>query len=229
MLPHLARTVDRCPWIYESTRRLIGLLPGNWLRVRLFGVYSIEPSGDPTCSNSSVVVREVARKAELGHAGGLSPTPIIQSWDGLTRRCVVAFLNGEPVGVLWLAQNTFDEEELGLRWELSADEWWIFAAHVRRDVRRQGIYRTLMQFTIRKAKSEKVSRILLAVTAGNTSARSTVDGVGGRMRGLMLALRAGQWRRQWAVGSLAAAPAPQGRSQNCGLDVWSILADFREL
>jgi hypothetical protein len=49
-----------------------------------------------------------------------------------------------PIGGVWRAVQWFDEEELGLRLEFSANQAWIFAAYVSKQQRGRGTYRRLL-------------------------------------------------------------------------------------
>ena len=126
-------TKSLLPPFFRTAQRSVQALPASLLRIRPFGVYEIRL---PRCvtehsqpdANSPCQVRWIASQDEARCLGEIATAENIADWDGKTRRAIALWKNDKPVGVAWIAAESFAEEELGLHYRLADDEVWLFAS-----------------------------------------------------------------------------------------------------
>jgi GNAT superfamily N-acetyltransferase len=187
--------------IYRAAKKLVRLLPAWLLRFRPFGVYRIPlpKSGDtpapapfsPRSTRSPLVcqvnwVTSPEAAALLRH---LAMQECLDALNTTTRRVAAGWLNGEAIACAWIATESFDECELGLRFELTSTEVWLFAAVVDPRYRDQGVYRQLLEFLIDELGRGGVQRILFGVTLGNEPSRRAHARQGAKQIGSITAIR----------------------------------------
>jgi hypothetical protein len=138
---------------------------------------------------NSTVIRWVADGAEAAMLRGLASQQCIDAFNLRTRRAAAAWLGGEVIACAWMATESFDESELGLRFELQPSEVWLFAAVVESSRRDQGVYGQLLEFLSDELRLQAVRRILLGVTVGNEPSRRAHARQGARQVGSTFAVR----------------------------------------
>jgi GNAT superfamily N-acetyltransferase len=206
--------------LYRTAKKLVRMLPPWLLRVRPFGVYEIPlPKSDdtpaarpflPRCSGVPIdcEVGWVTGPAEGAMLRHLATRDSIATLNSPTRRAAAAWLNGQAIACAWIATESFEECELGLRFELKPNEAWLYAAVVDPERRDRGVYRQLLEFLIDELSQAGVQRILLGVTFGNepslrAHARQGATQVGAitavRSLGFAFCCRVGQVRRLSAL------------------------------
>ena len=77
-----------------------------------------------------------------------------------------AAIDGELVAGVWIATETFDEDELGVRLMMNDRQAWLFAALVSKQSRGKGIYGKLLPFVVSET-SQNFPSVLLAVNPDN--------------------------------------------------------------
>lgn len=186
---------------------MFGKLPPWLLRWRPFRVYriAIEPT---TFSNHGVDQRFSIRwgtRDDLASLSDLSTSECIGCWDGSSQRVAIAFFDELPVGVAWIASDTFAERELGLEIRLADAQAWLYAAHVHREYRRRGVYRSLLLYVISRLRDEGKQQLLLGATFANQpsilaheqqGAIAIGSVVAARFLGLCFATSSGDIKRQ---------------------------------
>ncbi len=189
-------TKSLLPLFFRTAQRSVQALPASLLRIRPFGVYEIrlprsvtehsQPDADSPC-----LVRWIASQDEARCLSELATAENIADWDGTTRRAIALWKNDLPVGVAWIAAESFAEEELGLHYRLAEDEVWLFASVVAPASRRQGHYRQLLEFLIAELSqdSSEVQRILLGVSVGNTPSQNAHARQGAQQLGTIFAAK----------------------------------------
>ena len=86
----------------------------------------------------------------------------------INARLATVFENQTLVAAVWLSPSGFDECELGLRFELNNDDFWLFSAYVLPAYRRQGIYHALLNFVADSTHTENPKRqIWFAINPDN--------------------------------------------------------------
>ena len=95
----------------------------------------------------------------------------------------------ELIGCAWIAAHSFEESDLGIRFELKSDEVWLYAAVVDSEYRRRGVYRQLLNFLLDELAQTNVSRIVLAATHGNIASIEAHESHGAIKAGTVIALR----------------------------------------
>jgi hypothetical protein len=136
---------------YALGSRFNQIVPAWLFRFRIFRVYRLAPLSAPAWHDSpSLSYRWCETDDEIATAQSLTYFRSKSSvgWHRL-RACVAqhagAPRDAEMVGGVWQATEYFDEEELGIRFVLSARQAWIFAAFVAQNQRGQQIYPRLLQ------------------------------------------------------------------------------------
>ena len=165
-------------FLYRWGKNVVSSLPAWFFRFRPFGVYEIlltKPTGKPSAVASRVSqpgklncqIRWVADRNEAAMLGRVASQESIAAFNLTTHRAAAAWLGDEVIGCAWIAKESFDETDLGLRFELQSTEVWLFAAAVDPPWRDQGVYRQLLEFLIAELRQDDIRRILLGVTFGN--------------------------------------------------------------
>lgn len=184
--------------LFRVAKSCVDSLPGWLLRFRPFGVYEIRftdgtkspPEGtNASDSSASVGISWVTDREQLTKLADIAAEENLQSWDGTTRRVAIAWLEDCPVGAAWIATETFYEPDLGLSYRLHPDEAWLFAAVVKPEYRRQGIYSRLLQFLIDELADENLSRLLLGISTGNQASFAAHSKFGAQQIGSIFAAK----------------------------------------
>jgi len=216
------------PILYRVAKRLVHTMPPGLLRLRPFSVFEIRLpnaahfSRDDAAAN--VVIRWMENKSEADLLQNLANRENLALWNGTTRHAATAWQGDQPVGIAWIARETFEEPELGLRFRLRHDEVWLFAAVVVPELRRRGIYRNLLQFMCEEIASEGARRILLGVAAGNDPSRNAHLQQGAEPVGRLLAVKClgFSYCKAWgAIQRISASGWSRGGSisLDCGRDL----------
>lgn len=181
---------------YQVCKRTLDSIPQWMLRVRPYSVYSISLARDEgaksKCSDTlcqDVVVRWLKPCAERSALEPIVDPANLTRWNGSTRRAAVAWRSSEPIGVTWIATESFDEPPLGLQFTLARDDVWLHSAFVTPSWRNQGIYRSLMRYVTNSLQVEGYRRLLLGVTAGNEPSRRAHIAFGATKIGHIAAVR----------------------------------------
>lgn len=130
------------------------IIPAGLFRFRVFRVYELAGMEDIESDQrfhfdwceSEADLRE-AREATFFD----SPDPKLMD---RTEVCV-AREQGKLVGGVWRAEQWFDEDELGMRIDLSENQAWIFAAYVAKTHRGQGVYSQLLNSVLLNRNGEQ--------------------------------------------------------------------------
>lgn len=185
-------------FLYRLVKKLVSLFPSWLFRFRPFGVYQIllPKSGETTSktphqssSKLKCQVRWVKDSSEAAMLGRVADRENIAALNFTTRRAAAAWLEGEVIGCAWIATESFDEPDLGLRFELQPTDAWLFAAVVDPLRHRHGVYGQLMEFLIAELGRSEVRRILLGVSVGNEPSRRAHVGHGTSQIGAIVAVR----------------------------------------
>jgi GNAT superfamily N-acetyltransferase len=127
--------------------------------------------------------------AETATLGPLASQDNLDALDFTTRRVAAAWRDGRPIGCAWIATGTFEERELGLRFELTPADAWLFAAAVAPQFRDRAVYRRVLEFLIDELRRAGAKRLLFGVTAGNEPSRRAHARQGAVQVGRIVALR----------------------------------------
>ncbi len=200
--------------LYRSVKKLVRRLPVWVFRARPFGVYEISlakslgEAAEATKSRRTggseldCQIRWVADDAEAAMLRGLASQQCIDDFNVRTRRAAAAWLGGEVIACAWIATQSFDESDLGLRFELQPTEVWLFAAVVESSRRDQGVYGQLLAFLSDDLRRHEVRRILLGVTVGNEPSRRAHARQGASQVGSIIALRSLGFTLCWRHGDV---------------------------
>jgi GNAT superfamily N-acetyltransferase len=202
-------------FLYRSGKKLVNVLPAWLLRFRPFGVYEIllqQLGGESTTTQLSrrsqrgvlpCQVRWVA-ESEVPMLRRVASHRTCADFNSKTCRAVAAWFEGQAIACAWIATESFEEVDLGLRFELHSADAWLFAAVVDEPRRGQGVYEQLLQFLVDELNRQSMQRILLGVSVGNEPSRRAharqgaiqVGGIiAGRSLGFIICRRRGRVRR----------------------------------
>ncbi len=106
-----------------------------------------------------------------------------------TRRAAAAWYEGQVIACVWIATESFEEVDLGLRFELRTSDAWLFAAVVDESERNQGVYRQLLEFLIDELGRDGMRRLLFGVSVGNAPSQRAHARQGATLAGGILAVR----------------------------------------
>jgi hypothetical protein len=183
--------------IYRTAKKIVDSLPAWLFRFRPFGVYEIPVYESAAASRShdasrwklDCQVRWVADQTETATLRRVASQESIAALNFTTRRAAAAWLEGQVVACVWIASESFEEADLGLRFELQPSEVWLFAAMVDPPQRNQGVYGQLLKFLTAEFVGSDVRRILLGVTLGNELSHRAHSSYGAMRIGTVVAVR----------------------------------------
>ena len=201
-------------FFYHLVKKLVSLSPAWLIRFRPFGVYQILLSKSDGTSlgmpyrryesrdELNCQVRWVKDSTEAAMLGRVAAHENIASLNFTTRRAAAAWHEGEAIGCAWIATESFDERDLGLRFDLQPTDAWLFAAVVDPLRRQQGVYGQLMEFIIEELGRSEVRRILLGVSVGNEPSRRAHVRHGATPIGSIVAVRSLGFTACWRRGQV---------------------------
>jgi len=187
--------------LYRAAKSVVNGLPAWLLRFRPFGVYEIrlQQVGDkpatPQASRGSrrnkvpCQIRWVADQNEVPMLRQLATDRTCAELDFKTRRAVAAWCEGQVIACAWIATESFEEVDLGLRFELQTSDAWLFAAVVDEGQRNQGVYRQMLEFLIDELGRDSMRRLLFGVSVGNVPSQSAHARQGAALAGGIFAVR----------------------------------------
>jgi GNAT superfamily N-acetyltransferase len=187
--------------LYRAAKKVMNGLPAWLVRFRPFGVYEIrlQPTGNtPAPSQLLRDSRRARFPCQIRWVNDQSEVPMLRrvasattcaDLNFTTRRVVAAWFEGQVIGCAWIATESFEEVDLGLRFELHPADAWLFAAVVDEARRNQGVYGQMLGFLIAELGSGNARRILLGVTVGNEPSRNAHARRGATQVGRILAVR----------------------------------------
>lgn len=119
----------------------------SWLfRMRWFTLHTLaQPDVNSDASSLRKVVR-VRSDDEIRTAIDVTKTGNSQEW--IQNHPVHAWLiyqDDECIGGVWVADQLFDETDIGIRIEIPEATRWLFSASVRKEYREQGAYKQLLE------------------------------------------------------------------------------------
>ena len=109
---------------------------------------------------------------------------------------VLATVDGEAVGGLWIALNDYEDRDLGLSFLLGDQGAWIFAARVDEEFRRRGIYSQLMAQSAEARKNAGRAAPFIGVSTLNKGSHKAIKRFG-KFVGKVFVIRVGSmaWAR----------------------------------
>lgn len=183
-------------YLYQIGKGTVDALPEWMLRTRPYGVYSIDLLNSdrnaidtPNGRCGDVAVRWARSAEERSAIATVAASTNLESWNGSTRRALVAWRSNEPIGVAWISSESFEEHNLGLRLELATDEAWLHSAVVVHRHRKQGVYKRILWCAMQTLRDEGCRRVLLGVTTGNEPSQRAHASVGAAKFGRIVAAR----------------------------------------
>lgn len=209
-------------WLFRCRRFLIYELDANQL-------LALKQTSGPTGRSSDTQpVNQSNETSETIGSSGLSETresAVLVSWchseleieavENLTFfgramstgrcRAIQAKNKNDLVGGFWIGSDRFDESELGVRIELTAEQVWLFAAYVSRNFRGRGVYSEILTFVAQalSAENKAPSQLLVAVNPDNLNSHRIHGKLARRTVGKVLAIRCMGWSWCWTSGGLA--------------------------
>ncbi|MAT68540.1 MAG: hypothetical protein CMJ58_03355 [Planctomycetaceae bacterium] len=210
-------------FLYQLGKRAVGALPERMLRTRPYSVYAIDlaksektaaDANDSSCED--VVVGWAKAVAERLALATIAAPVNLESWNGTTRRALIAWRSNAAVGGAWISSESFEEHSLGLRLDLAADDVWLHSAVVIPSHRRQGIYKKILRCAMQTLRDKGYSRLLLGVTTGNEPSRRAHASAGAVKIGQIAAARSNGMSVCVATGLVA---YPSGRRVGLGRSI----------
>lgn len=199
---------------YRIGKTLRGLVPPEALSFRPFHVYEIALADitPRTClmqnrhsqstAAQGLTIEWVSSLTDLCLLKPLVAANNLAALDFGAIRAAVAWAGAEPVACAWIATGSFNESELGLRFDLESTDAWLFAAVVAAKHRRQGIYGRLLSFIVTQLRQENMRRLLLGVSIGNVPSNRAHMQQGAKKVGSVFAIRSFLFRGCWSCGKV---------------------------
>ena len=163
-LPAKVREVGLAYTLFLSLQ----LLAPRLFRVDWFTVYERLPSwGVPPGARTEVrwaTHGDVDLLSTLGHS-----TSVVEGRLARGDRACIKVKDGELLGYAWCSSGAY--EDVGLRFELAADEVWLYDGMVARKHRGHGHYPALLSVLLADLAAEGKTRTLMAVDELNRNSR----------------------------------------------------------
>ncbi|WP_145171750.1 hypothetical protein [Rubripirellula lacrimiformis] len=185
------------------------IIPEHWFRFRIFRVFELAPAAERrsqgeqrsvASASDELSFRWCQTDEDFAAANRLtyysSPQESIAA-DAPKSACL-AIDWAEPVGGVWLAQQCFDESDLGLHFQLADDQQWLFAAFVAKSHRRKGIYRKLVNHVLQ----DQSLRTFASINPTNKASIAAHTPFIRRTAGTCVAVRIFGWANCWATAGL---------------------------
>lgn len=118
-------------------------VPQWFFRFRVTSVYRLRGSGG---AQPDIDVFAAERKDHVSVAQQITGYQPLD--EGARQQPYLASRENRPVAAIWSATGSFDEPELGLRYDFSGGDRWWFAARVVPEARGRGVYRCLLNASI---------------------------------------------------------------------------------
>ena len=151
-------------------RAFESIVPAWMFRCSSVAVYQLDLdrfSGDPF---SAAAIKVCAGEHELEQLRRIT------SVEGTIG--VLATVDGEAVGGLWIALSDFEDRDLGLSFLLGDQGAWIFAARVDEQYRRRGIYSQLMAQSAESRKNAGLAAPFIGVSTLNKGSHKAIKRFG---------------------------------------------------
>ncbi len=176
--------------LFEWLRAAYQRIPSWLIRLRPFTVFevSIPSNGSPKRGVEGVEFAW-AELDDLDRIAAIAAPSCIEGWDPRCCRALVAWLNHQPISILWVATGQFDEDELGVTFRLSPDQAWLFAAFTHATFRGRGVYQCLLAFLLNALEDEGYDQLLFGITYGNVASQRAHEKFGMRQVGTVVAIQ----------------------------------------
>ena len=174
-------------------RAFESIVPAWMFRCSAVAVYQLDFdrfSGDPF---SAAAIKICDSEQELEQLREITYV------DGTTG--VLATVDGEAVGGLWIALSDFEDRDLGLSFLLGDQGAWIYAARVDEEYRRQGIYSRLMAQSAEARKNAGLAPPFIGVSTLNKGSHKAIKRFGTQV-GKVLVIRVGSMAWARSTGGL---------------------------
>ena len=166
------------------------LVPKWLLRVRRFNVYEMDPGFTTNASSTEVTVQWSHSEDETANVEKfMGPQRSVVDVGADEMRVCYAKVNGQLAGAFWAADNVFMESGLTIRYLLSEEQTWLFAAYVEKQYRRQKVYSHILEFMLPDLAESGKSQLLLAVNPDNTPSKKVHEKYARRQLGTAIAIR----------------------------------------
>ncbi len=159
------------------------------MRVRRFNVYEMDPNPQRSASSPDADVQWAVSEEEVLAAEQLTgPQRNVQVGASEMRVCN-AKVNGNLAGAFWATSKVFMEGGLGIGYELSDEQAWLFGAYVDKSFRRHGVYSSILEFITPELVASGKTQVLLAVNPDNIGSRKVHEKYAKRKVGSVIAIR----------------------------------------
>ena len=147
-------------------RAFESIVPAWMFRCSEVAVYQLDPDRFSRDRFSAAAIKICDGEQELEQLRGVTYV------DGPIG--VLATMEGEAVGGLWLTLNDFEDRDLGLSFLLGDQGAWIYAARVDEEYRRQGIYSHLMGQSAEVRKNAGLAAPFIGVSTLNKGSHRAI-------------------------------------------------------
>ncbi len=164
--------------LYTLAALLCRVVPASLVRFRYFAVFQL---GRATNVDQRVhadcrwceSVDEIATAEAISRFDSKPFEPNV--------RASLARVDCEPVGAFWVAEQGFVEQELGIAYQLSPQQRWLFAAMVKKEHRGRGVFPQLLSYTTSTLFDSGSEQLMASVNPLNKASmsvfRAQSDGV----------------------------------------------------
>jgi hypothetical protein len=135
--------IRKTGWRYSFAILFNRIIPKWLFRIRRYVVYqmdvdrSIAAAESQQTDSNSLTVQRCNSESQMRAIEDL--TWFKREYSSGNSWAYQASLEGKLIGGFWAASDRFDEDELGVRIELSSQQAWLFAALVSGEARGQGV------------------------------------------------------------------------------------------
>ena len=178
-------------------------VPQWLLRVRRFNVYEMDPAVTSHADSPEIAVQwsnseEETRAVETF----MGPQRSVVDVGAEDMRVCYAKVNDQLAGAFWSADRIFMESGLTIRYQLTEEQTWLFAAYVDKQHRRSGVYKHILEFMLPALASSGKKQLLLSVNPDNIPSKKVHETYARRQVGTAIAVRMLSMACCWVRGGM---------------------------
>lgn len=159
--------IRKTGWKYSFAILFNRVVPQWLFRMRRYVIYELDPSEVDASQQvgNEIDLQRCESEEDIQAVEALTYFKRIYS----TGPCLAyrATVEDKLFGGMWAATEAFDENELGVRLQLTEKQAWLFAALVSKQARGQGVYGQLLPFVIIDQRQRGHDQILVSVNPDN--------------------------------------------------------------
>ena len=196
--------IKQLGWKYSFAMLFNRFVPQSLFRMRRFVIYRMQlPNQDAADSAHSTPAISIYRCESETEITGVEQTTYFRRSYSTGKTTAYGLKTEDQLAAgMWAATECFDEDELGVRIELSEQQTWLFAARVEKEFRRHGFYSQLLPFVMTDMAQQGFTDQLVSVNPDNLGSNRIHQRLSRETVGYVLAIRFSKMTCCWKWGMI---------------------------